>query len=756
MRKLFNFLVCAVVVLLATACSFDDLFAPKEKQVVIKASFEDYTTTRMSLDGYKPVWEIGDEIVINGTVFTTRTAGEEATFTTTEAFDVELGSDIYAVYGAMTVAYEQEARENNMPVGTPAYAEGVYSENTELSFKNPAALLKFTSRVTGDLQFYSVGGESLSGRLSVNGEDVTVSDGTSTVYIKGCRENHVYYVAVAPATLSEGLCVMCGNYTLKEGAVGQVLESNKIYDLGELALPEDVEPVLDDWAVVGTFNNWENAEMDPLGENLYVVQNLTMDAYDRFKIRSISREWELNFGATESVYNVYPNSWIPAMKKEYLGVNEEGVGIWTEGEPKDVYVVEARAYDIYFLCNDIDLEYKIYVVESGTAYTDATEQTENGPDQEVVPVEDNWSVVGTFNEWDPSNGLEMVFDADEDAYVARDVIFEATTTNAFKFVLNNSWDGNIGIGEGETLVLGEWMTSYASGVDIPVDAGTYNIYLSADTSKFKVVKLENNVPVDPSLAWAVSGIFTNWEAISMSATDVDNLYVFAGAKIGAYERFQIVNSKATFGSAFKNVYADRWVDAYLIADGASDLYVIEEGVYDIYFYADAATTDYRIYLMSAGVPYTEATKQTENGPEQVVAGGGYKIYLYKENAWNMVNLYAWHFGTQNTILNAWPGKAYDGTEVIGDYTYYYWEMPAAANDVEDMMIIFNDGSGLSSEQNKTDDYGPYTLSGDLYFLLEGREVTPIDDPENPFGTPVEDEQGPTTRTEEYGVGVFTW
>ena len=120
-----------------------------------------------------------------------------------------------------------------------------------------------------------------------------------------------------PATLSAGLCVMCGNYTLKEGAVGQVLESNKIYDLGELALPEDVEPVLNDWAVVGTFNNWENAEMADLGENLYVVRNLTMDAYDRFKIRSISREWDLNFGATESVYNVYPNSWIPAMKKEY-------------------------------------------------------------------------------------------------------------------------------------------------------------------------------------------------------------------------------------------------------------------------------------------------------------------------------------------------------------------------------------------------------------------------------------------------------
>ena len=238
----------------------------------------------------------------------------------------------------------------------------------------------------------------------------------------------------------------------------------------------------------------------------------------------------------------------------------------------------------------------------------------------------------------------------------------------------------------------------------------------------------------------------------MSATDVDNLYVFAGAEIGAYERFQIVNSKATFGSAFKNVYANRWVDAYLITDGASALYVIEEGVYDIYFYADAANADYKIYLMSAGVPYTEATEQTENGPEQEVAGGGYKIYLYKENAWNTVNLYAWHAGTQNTILNAWPGKAYDGTEVFGDYTYHYWEMPAATNDIEDLMIIFNSGS----ESEKTPDCGPYTLSGDLYFLLEGTEVTPIDDPENPFGTPVEDEQGPTTRTEEYGVGVFAW
>ena len=238
MRKFFKYLMSAFVLMGAVACNPQNEEPQPETKVEIRASFEDYTATRMTLEGYKPVWEVNDVIKVNGVTFTATSGGTDVSFVPTEAFDVENGAELFATYGDMTIATEQVAREDNMPAGTPAYAYGVYSEQTTLSFKNPAALLKFTTEVAGDITFTAIGGEALAGALTVEG-DVVTAEGAAHVTLKGCQSGKTYYVAVAPALLSEGMEVTCAGETLQAGAIGQEILSSKIYDLGTL---EEITP----------------------------------------------------------------------------------------------------------------------------------------------------------------------------------------------------------------------------------------------------------------------------------------------------------------------------------------------------------------------------------------------------------------------------------------------------------------------------------------------------------------------------------
>lgn len=72
---------------------------------------------------------------------------------------------------------------------------------------------------------------------------------------------------------------------------------------------------------------------------------------------------------------------------------------------------------------------------------------------------------------------------------------------------------------------------------------------------------------------------------------------------------------------------------------------------------------------------------------------------------------------------------YTGVTYIGDYLYYYWEMPIMAEGDENLMIIFND---LATFHRQTENYGPYIFDRDLYFVLYDSAVFVVNDPEDPY------------------------
>ena len=117
-----------------------------------------------------------------------------------------------------------------------------------------------------------------------------------------------------------------------------------------------------DYAVAGSFSEWEDIPMETVGDNLFVAKNIKMEDYAAFKIKSVG-SWDINYGAGDVVYLI-PNHHI--------------VVIASGGS--DISVTKGGEYDVYFNLTEL----LVYVVTTGSSYTSAPLQTENGPEPEYV------------------------------------------------------------------------------------------------------------------------------------------------------------------------------------------------------------------------------------------------------------------------------------------------------------------------------------------------------------------------------------
>lgn len=145
--------------------------------------------------------------------------------------------------------------------------------------------------------------------------------------------------------------VIEGEYT---GAIDGLVEPN-IDDIGGAKYCE--------WEVISSHDVFASGVpmQKTASANLYAAYGVELLAYERFKIRSVERGWDVNFGATD-VYNLYKNSWINVVKAEKVGVDSyTGEDIWTRLAGDDIYIIDGGIYDIYFYCDDGN---SIYIVIS--------------------------------------------------------------------------------------------------------------------------------------------------------------------------------------------------------------------------------------------------------------------------------------------------------------------------------------------------------------------------------------------------------
>ena len=261
------FMVAAVALMALVSCNKEEInngVQEPASDIVFVAEFEQEADTKIALgdlvDGVrKTTWVAGDQIKINGTVFSAQADGASTEFKTTTAFD-ETAKTFRAVYPATsyisTTAVDIPASQNGTFAGASiAVAE---SSTTSLKFNNLVTILKFQVPVNcSKVTFESTA--SIAGRITVNYTDgvmtpnyAGVTQPNKTINVTGTFVPGTdYYVAVKPGTHT--FTVKIDDEVSKASTKAVTVERSKILNMGVLP-----EPVIAEKAVlkIKNLNGW--------------------------------------------------------------------------------------------------------------------------------------------------------------------------------------------------------------------------------------------------------------------------------------------------------------------------------------------------------------------------------------------------------------------------------------------------------------------------------------------------------------------
>lgn len=315
------------------------------------------------------------------------------------------------------------------------------------------------------------------------------NDGYADVAMKDSDSDGIYEVIVPAGMESVIFCRMNPEYpefgwNIKDGE--DIVEHHVWNQSGDLSLPLSGDdkvcysvsgwndgswktleeatsgptPELDsEWALAGTFNGWGNEIFKTTStENLFVIKNLALDAYDEIKVKT-AQSWDTSYGG--GIKNLQQNKWMT---------------VYSGGA--NIPVTTAGTYDVYFDFSNT----KLYLMIAGTSYDTAAEQNVDGPESSTPA---NWYLVGSFNGWDPGDANYQMSD-NGTYYVFKN--FTAPANCEMKFA-PGKWSGDKG-GNNENFSTGNWFST--GGSNIKVTQGTYDVYLNKNLTQYKFVEPGQN------------------------------------------------------------------------------------------------------------------------------------------------------------------------------------------------------------------------------------------------------------------------
>ena len=325
----------------------------------------------------KTTWVAGDQIKINGTVFSAQADGASTEFKTTESFD-ETAKTFRAVYPASSYVSTSAVDIPAAQGGTFAEASIAVAESstTSLKFNNLVTILKFQVPVNcSKVTFESTA--SIAGRITVNYKDgvitpdyAGVTQPNKTINVTGTFVTGTdYYVAVKPGTHT--FTVKIDGYLSKVSTKAVTLERSKIMNLGTLPALEKFG-----WGLVGQHQGWDIANTTPMykvADKAYAALNVTLKD-NGFKFAKTGlQNWNTD--------NTYFGAWKKSSGKGYFNFSTEmGTGAWygvytnnLGGQSENIGVSDfTKKYDVYVkVITDADWgqELGYTVVTEGTAVT---------------------------------------------------------------------------------------------------------------------------------------------------------------------------------------------------------------------------------------------------------------------------------------------------------------------------------------------------------------------------------------------------
>ena len=469
-----------------------------------------------------------------------------------------------------------------------------------------------------------------------------------------------------------------------------------------------VAPEASEWGVVGVVNNWGGTPdivmYKTATEGLFVAKNVAMPD-GGFKIRA-NNAWvdTANYGlASAGAVEV-----------------DHAYDLVCSGGSGDMTLV-AGNYDIWFdLTNK-----KVYIMTPGKPISEAVGGEVVVPD----PSEQAWYMVGNFNNWNPADEAYKMT-AEAEYFVFKN--FVAAEGCEAKFA-PGAWNGDKGI---DGAFAANTACNTGSG-NIPVAAGTYDVYLAKDLSKFYFMTAgytpgqtpstpdpEPDPTPDPTpdpepglvaSEWGIVGVVNGWNApdVTMYKTETEGLFVAykvdmpaGGFKIRANG---VWNDAANYGlAAAGNVEVDHVYDV-ITGSGSGDM-TVAAGTYDIWF----DLTNKKVYIMTPDKPITEAVGYEATTPDPTPdPQEGNKIYLKPNANWKNDNarfaLYTWDGGDQ------W----FDLKDTDGDGIYEVTLPTSISNIIFCRMNPGTSANNWTNKWNQTSDLKVPTDGKNMYTVKEG-------------------------------------
>ena len=692
MKKFWNLMLVALVILGATAC------AETKESVNVKNGSEglsfyaeisnDATRADLEYDEENKVWNTvweGDETIAvkdaNGTIFNfSNTEEDKSKFTCTQDGVKKLVGQSVNI----SIVNPEQSKVGKRGVAVSLDVD-MFDTSKTIKLAATNSFLRYTYNGAGKVEFELTyeGGQAF---VYNEGQayDSVVIDG-----VKG--ENFVSFNAPAEGAEAE-LAYSINGVECKRKAIN--VFAGKIYNLGELTMPYETSA----YSVVGTHNDWA-AGVTPM----YLIGDYAV-AYG------------VEFAGSENKFKILGND-------KWLGAASLALNTWTSlAADTDDITIAAGTYDIYFSV----AESKVCVVATGAEV----------PAMPVFSI----GVVGLGGNWD------VDYDMTEEGvyYTLKSV--NITATDTFKLRISHSWEENYGIAsdtsdEQVAINFDAMYTLVQGGKNMQVAAGTYDLYFNYETKEFYVLTV-GTTPEElaiPQYKVYVYNYGTNWSNYYLYMWDENETFLFGAWPGATTTATETINGYEYMVWTMPKSATGKSVNAILNNNSGAQTADYALGVIDSDKYI----------LLNSGV--ADAIKDINN-PEPEVPATTHKIYVYKHNnTWSTLNLYSWDATTQATYTGGWPGSPTTVTEVINGYTYYVWEIPAAATDRK-IRIILNNGS------TQTGDSDPYTLDKDLYIRLNGAAIQDIDDPNNPEPTVVAQSRKiyATTTLSWSKMNIYAW
>ena len=575
MKKFLYVLMAAVMTFSLAACDKNDVDSAADELSFVASIESAYSRIALEQAGnvWKAAWE-GDESLVVESV----ASGAKFTFTNSVAEPNKFSctaAGVSQLLGSQVKVYNEKA---SVIVNSALGADGMAVAGTTsdlaggVALTAQCALLVYSAEE--EVTFISSGDKGLFG------------DGKEAIYQVSMPAG----VNVIVPVLAEGshvLTYMVGS-TSKE--MNLAPEAGQVYNLGTLGQSTTVSAT---WGIAGQFQGWDPANAAPMYEvDSYVVAYNLVNLNDQgFKIVK-DRTWDVSYGSQSNTAIT--------------------TGVWNSCGEANIIAPDASAYDVYF-----HPERLMYcVVTAGSV----------APELGATPSV-TWAVAGTFNDW---GNTVMEATSESNVFVAKNIV--AAEGNYFKVKDVNSWDNSWGgtPDQIQKLNADRYLNAYnTNGSDIYVaQSGTFDIYFEyAETAskiylvtaggdyKNATIQNENGPgPVDPtpSVTWAVAGTFNDWGDIVMEAIAESNVFVAKGIVMAANAEFKVKDSttwELSYGGSEKAcvLNADRWLAGVA---GGLNIVVAQAGTYDIYFEYGSN----KIYLITAGGDYTQATEQREGLP----------------------------------------------------------------------------------------------------------------------------------------------